>query len=126
MDMVESEDETVGCRPWTLIILHYFVPGRTRACIPLCSAKEGKPFVKRILSNCALLGIIDFASAILRKSSAANSVKRRAIGSVATHPASECPSENYPLFRTASRTVVILSIVSILLCGVSRIFLEFN
>jgi predicted molibdopterin-dependent oxidoreductase YjgC len=39
---------------------------------------------------------------------------------------SECPSENYPLSRTASRTLVILSIVSILLCGVSRTFLEFN
>ena len=36
------------------------------------------------------------------------------------------PSENYPLSRTASRTLVILSIVSILLCGVSRTFLEFN
>ena len=39
---------------------------------------------------------------------------------------STCPSENYPLSRTASRTLVILSIVSILLCGVSRTFLEFN
>ena len=39
---------------------------------------------------------------------------------------SSCPSENYPLSRTASRTLVILSIVSILLCGVSRTFLEFN
>jgi hypothetical protein len=27
MDMVESEDETVDCRTWTLIFLHYFVPG---------------------------------------------------------------------------------------------------
>jgi hypothetical protein len=26
MDMVESEDETVDCRTWTLIFLHYFVP----------------------------------------------------------------------------------------------------
>lgn len=41
-------------------------------------------------------------------------------------PHSSCPSENYPLSRTASRTLVILSIVSILLCGVSRTFLEFN
>jgi hypothetical protein len=37
-----------------------------------------------------------------------------------------CPSENYPLFRTASRTLVMLSIASILLCRVSRILLEFN
>ena len=45
-------------------------------------------------------------------------------GTIEAH--SECPSENYPLFRTASRTLVILSIVSILLCGVLRIFLELN
>jgi hypothetical protein len=41
MDMVESEDEALGCGTWTLNFLHYFVPD------PLATSNQELPTRRR-------------------------------------------------------------------------------
>ena len=40
MDMVESEDETLGCGTWTLNFLHYFVPDPLRLSLRFYTGAE--------------------------------------------------------------------------------------